>query len=164
MYERNKILELFEEQKDFYEEKVESGIERYRKGDATIIVTDKNGKPVVNAKISAKQTSHEFKFGANLFMLDELETEEKNQTYKKYFADVFNMATLPFYWSTLEPERNKTRYDKNSSKIYRRPAPDLCLEFCEKHGIEPRDASRCNQLLCRRLSALRQHQEERRTS
>jgi len=139
MYERNKILELFEEQKDFYNQKVENGIERYRKGDATIIVTDKNGNPVLNAKISAKQTTHEFKFGANLFMLDELETEEKNQTYKKYFADVFNMATLPFYWSTLEPERNKTRYDKDSPKIYRRPAPDLCLEFCEKHGIEPRE-------------------------
>ena len=82
MTDRKRVLELFEEQKDFYNQKVENGIERYRKGDAVINVTDQNGKPVVNAKISVKQTSHEFKFGANLFMLDELETEEKNQTYK----------------------------------------------------------------------------------
>jgi GH35 family endo-1,4-beta-xylanase len=49
------------------------------------------------------------------------------------------MATLPFYWNTLEPERNKPRYAKDSAKVYRRPAPDLCIEFCEKHGIEPRE-------------------------
>ena len=27
---------------------------------------------------------------------------------------------------------------KNSPKVYRRPAPDLCLEFCNAHGIEPK--------------------------
>ena len=72
-------------------------------------------------------------------MLDELESEGKNEKYKKYFSDVFNMATLPFYWDALEPERGKPRYAKDSPKIYRRPAPDLCIEFCEKHGIEPRE-------------------------
>ena len=72
-------------------------------------------------------------------MLDKLETEKKNEAYKKAFVDVFNMATLPFYWDTLEPERGKPRYAKDSPKVYRRPAPDLCIEFCEKHGIEPRE-------------------------
>ena len=72
-------------------------------------------------------------------MLDELETEEKNEKYKKYFAETFNMATLPFYWRDLEPEKGKPRYDKDSVKIYRRPAPDLCMEFCEQNGIEPRE-------------------------
>jgi len=139
MSDRRRVLESFEEHKEYTEKRVSEGIEKYRKGDAEIIVTDKNGKPLTDIKIRAVQKSHEFKFGANLFMLDELETEEKNEKYKKYFADVFNMATLPFYWSTLEPERNKPRYDKNSPKIYRRPAPDLCIEFCEKNGIEPRE-------------------------
>ena len=63
-------------------------------------------------EIKAKQKSHEFRFGANLFMLDELETEEKNEKYKKHFADVFNMATLPFYWDATEPEKEKTRNTK----------------------------------------------------
>ena len=49
------------------------------------------------------------------------------------------MATLPFYWDTLEPERGKPRYAKDSPKVYRRPAPDLCIEFCEENGIEPRE-------------------------
>ena len=139
MNDRRRILELFDEQKDFLDEKVNSGIETHRKGYANIALTDGEGNVVSNAKIRLTQKSHEFKFGANLFMLDELETEEKNELYKKYFADVFNMATLPFYWKDTEPEKGKTRYGKNSEKIYRRPPADLCIEFCEKHGIEPRE-------------------------
>jgi GH35 family endo-1,4-beta-xylanase len=139
MSEKRKILELFEEQKDLVNERVTQGIETYRKGDGKISIVDQNGKPVKNAKVKLVQKNHEFRFGANLFMLDELETEEKNKKYKKYFSEIFNMATLPFYWDTLEPEKGKPRYAKDSEKIYRRPAIDLCIEFCEKHGIEPRE-------------------------
>ena len=139
MNNRRNILELFEEQKDFWEARVASGIEQHRKGDGRIKVVDQNGKPLSGVKVKLKQKSHAFRFGANIFMLDELETDEKNEAYKKHFADVFNMATLPFYWDTLEPERGKPRYEKDSPKVYRRPAPDLCIEFCEKHGIEPRE-------------------------
>ena len=139
MSERRKIFELFEENKDFFDKKVSQGIERYRKGDARIYLVDSSGDAISGAQVSLKQLSHEFRFGANLFMLDELETEEKNDKYKKYFSELFNMATIPFYWDALEPKRGRTRYRKDSSKIYRRPAPDLCLEYCEKHGIEPRE-------------------------
>ncbi len=139
MCSRRKVLELFEEQKDYLNKKVTEGIEKYRKGDASIHLTDENGAPLKNARIKVRQRSHEFRFGANIFMLDELETEEKNEQYKKYFAETFNMATLPFYWDGVEPERNKPRYAKDSPKVYRRPAIDLCIEFCEKHGIEPRE-------------------------
>ncbi len=139
MNERRKILDLFEEQKDLVEERVSSGIEQHRKGNGIIKLIDKNGAPVAGAKIKLTQKNHQFRFGANIFMLDELETEEKNEAYKKAFVDVFNMATLPFYWDTLEPERGKPRYAKDIPKVYRRPAPDLCIEFCEKHGIEPRE-------------------------
>ena len=139
MSDRRKVLELFEEQNDTWRKRAAEGIERYRKGDGVVTVVDEAGNPVSNAKIKLTQKTHEFRFGANLFMLDELETDEKNEKYKKYFSDVFNMATLPFYWDALEPERGNPRYAKDSPKIYRRPAPDLCIEFCEKHGIEPRE-------------------------
>ncbi len=139
MSNRRNVLELFEEQKEFVDKKVSEGIEKYRKGDFKLTLTDANGKPIPNARVKFNQKSHEFKFGANLFMLDELETPEKNEAYKKYFAELFNMATLPFYWDATEPEKGKQRYDKDSPKIYRRPPIDLCIEFCEKHGIEPRE-------------------------
>lgn len=118
---------------------VQPNIEKYRKGFANLKLIDKAGNPIKNAKIKAVQKKHEFKYGANIFMLDELETEEKNQLYKKYFKETFNMATVPFYWKDLEPVEGNPRYDKNSPKIYRRPATDLCIEFCEENGIEPRE-------------------------
>jgi len=139
MNDRRKILELFEAQSEYMNDRVNNGIEAYRKGYAEITVKDENGNAIPDAKIKAVQKTHEFKFGANLFMLDELESDEKNEKYKEVFADTFNMATLPFYWSTLESERGKPRYDKNSPKVYRRPAPDLCIEYCKEHGIEPRE-------------------------
>ncbi len=134
-----KILEEFEKKADLIAERADGGIEKYRKGDATVQVTDASGKPVAGARVTVKQVSHAFRFGANIFMLDELESEEKNEAYKKRFAETFNMATLPFYWDTLEPERGKPRYGKDSPRVYRRPTPDLCIEYCEKHGIEPRE-------------------------
>lgn len=134
-----RILKLFEEQKETMTERITRGIETYRKGEGRIRVVDREGRPVAKAEVKLCQRSHEFRFGANLFMLDELETDEKNEAYKKYFSELFNMGTLPFYWDALEPERGMTRYTKDSPKIYRRPTPDLCLEFCESHGIEPRE-------------------------
>ena len=139
MSDQKNILSIFHEKEDLWKARSADGIERYRKGDAHLKLTDKDGNPVSNAKIKIKQQTHEFRFGANIFMLDELETEEKNQAYKEAFADVFNMATLPFYWNALEFEKGKPRYAKDSPKIYRRPSPDLCIEFCEAHGIEPRE-------------------------
>lgn len=139
MNERWKVLELFDQNKDELDAKVAQGIEKYRKGNARLRITDADGNPIRSAEVKVAQRTHEFRFGANIFMLDELETEEKNQSYKQYFADVFNMATIPFYWDALEPVRGQPRYRKDSPKVYRRPSPDLCLEFCEAHGIEPRE-------------------------
>ena len=70
-----------------------------------------------------------------MFLLDEFETEEKNKIYRKSFPEVFNYAIAPFYWDDLEPEKGKPRYEKNSPKIYRRPSPDLVLEYCNENNI-----------------------------
>ena len=131
MNERRKVLELFEQQKAYTQEITGNNIEKYRKTDATITVKGKDGKPVTNARISVKQTGHAFKYGANLFMLDELESDEKNQRYREIMASFGNMATLPFYWDATEPEKGKTRYEKDSVRLYRRPPIDLCMEFCK---------------------------------
>ena len=85
MSDRRKVLDLFEEQNDTWRKRAAEGIERYRKGDGVVTVVDEAGNPVSNAKIKLTQKTHEFRFGANLFMLDELESEEKNEKYKKYF-------------------------------------------------------------------------------
>ena len=87
MNERRKVLELFEKNNDYMCERINSGIEQNRKGYAQILVIDKDKKAVSGAKVRIKQKTHEFKYGANLFMLDEFETQEKNELYRKYFSE-----------------------------------------------------------------------------
>lgn len=138
MNERNGVLIDFDRKQDWFNEKTAAGIEANRKAFAWLKAVDANGAPVTDAHWKITQKTHDFKYGANLFMLDEFEQKEQNDAYRKQFADAFNIATLPFYWSTLEPEQGKPRFAKDSPKIYRRPAPDLCVEFCRAHGIEPK--------------------------
>lgn len=71
-------------------------------------------------------------------MLDELENDDDNLKYRESFKKYFNLATVPFYWDGLEPEEGKPRYDKNSPKVWRRPSPDRCIEYCEENGITPK--------------------------
>lgn len=124
------------EHRELLEKRATSSIDKHRKGSAKVEVTDKNGKPIVGKKVKITQVSHDFKYGANIFMLDEFSSAEDNAKYRENFKKYFNLATIPFYWDAIEPEEGKTRYGKDSPKIYRRPAPDLCLEYCNENGID----------------------------
>ncbi len=134
---RADLLASFRENEALYNEKL-SDIEKYRKGKKKIRILDKNGDPVSNKRVKITQKTHEFKYGANIFLLDEFPTEEENKIYRDTFHRYFNLATLPFYWAELEPEEGKLRFDKDSPKMYRRPAPDLCLDYCNEHGVTPK--------------------------
>ena len=138
MSRKDNVLKHFNRQRHETEARVNADIEKYRKGTMKIAVTDENGNAKKDVKLIAKQKSHAYKYGANLFMLDEFETEEKNKQYRQKFAEAFNLATLPFYWNSTEPEKGRTRYSKDSEKLYRRPPADLCLEYCKEKGIEPK--------------------------
>lgn len=139
MGRREEVFKYFKKYEDETNDRIQNGIEQNKKGFARICVTDKDGAPVKGVKLQISQKRHEFLYGANLFMLDELETEAKNDKYKESFKNIFNAATLPFYWDALEPEEGKPRFGKDSVKIYRRPVPDLCLEYCEQNGITPKE-------------------------
>lgn len=115
---------------------INEGIEKNRKGYFSICIEGCDS-------IHVKLIKHKFRFGCNLFMLDEFPDKGKNEIYKEKFVDLFNMATLPFYWDATEPQEGKTRYIKDSPEIYRRPPIDRCIEFCEQHGIEPREHALC---------------------
>jgi len=138
MSRKDTALRYFNEQKEYADLRVKSDIETYRKHEMKLNFKSKSGKLPEEITVHAEQKTHEFKFGANIFMLDEFESEEKNKIYREKFPECFNLATVPFYWSDLEPERGKIRFAKDSPKIYRRPATDLCLEYCEEKGIEPK--------------------------
>ena len=131
--DKEKILQSFIENKEILEKRNAEGIEKYRKGDFTLKFTTEGKK-----KVTVKQIKHKFLFGCNAFMLNSFEKAEKEVIYKEKFTKLFNQAVVPFYWGDLEPEEGKLRFDKDSENIYRRPAPDLVLDFCKEYAIEPK--------------------------
>ncbi len=135
---RARYFAAYDEHKAEVDERIADGIERHRKGDARVRITDESGAPLAHKRVTIRQKSHDFKLGANLFLLDEFASDAENAAYRELFRDTFNLATLPFYHSTLEPVEGSPRFAADSPKIYRRPAPDLCLDYCAEAGITPK--------------------------
>ncbi|HML48761.1 MAG TPA: endo-1,4-beta-xylanase [Clostridia bacterium] len=132
------MLQPFEKQRDLMEDRIRWGIEAHRKGYADIRVQNADGVPIPGAHVDICQKSNAFKLGANLFMLDEFKDPAHSAAYRAIFPKLFNYATLPFYWGDLEPEQGNPRFAADSPKVYRRPAPDLCLAYCRENGVTPK--------------------------
>lgn len=128
-------MKYAEEDRELLTSRVERDIEAHRKGYCKVRVLRKDGTPLRNGSVKVTQRTHDFRYGANIFMLDEFPDEELNLRYREEFKRHFNLATVPFYWKDLEPEDGHPRFAKDSKKIYRRPAPELCVEYCEESGI-----------------------------
>lgn len=130
---RNYILEHFFQNEESLNGRNAEGIEKYRKGNFSIVLP-KGTKGAVKIK----QTKHRFLFGSTAFMLGCFEKSEKQALYERAFANLFNQAVVPLYWSDLEPQEGKLRFRRDSDFVYRRPPVDACLEFCARYGIEPK--------------------------
>ncbi len=113
MTRRETALKYFREQKESVRQRVRNGIELNRKRDAVLRIESDSPLPD-DLTVRAVQRTHEFRFDANLFMLDEFESKEKNVAYRRKFPEIFNLATVPFYWRDFEPERGKPRFAKGS--------------------------------------------------
>ena len=116
--------------------RIDDGIRTHRQSDAVVETTSYDGKPLSGIRIRVQQQSSPFHFGANIFKLGDYPSAESNCRYEEAFCALFNGATVPFYWRSLEPEQGRPRYTINSKpRIARRPPPDLVVEFCGKHGL-----------------------------
>ncbi len=100
-------------------------IDKNRKSDAVVRVVDSAGQPVKEARITVTQTGHEFLFGCNIYGFDQSRNPAFNAAYKKRFAELFNYATVGFYWRWYETERGRPRY-ANTDKV---------VAWCAEHGI-----------------------------
>ncbi len=87
-------------------------IERYRKGQVVVKVLNRQGRPIPNATLTIEQNRHAFLFGCNIFPLFDYQGEQ-HERYAKQFADLFNYATLPFYWGAYEPEQGRPQPEQN---------------------------------------------------
>ena len=131
---------------------IDERIEKHRKADGEFEVSVPDG---VDVKV--EQVSHAFQFGSHIFNFDQLGRDDWNDLYKATFTNLWNSATLSFYWKGMEPQEGAPRYDagpRDNAKFwnsvsgmsaeaksqfieYRRPAPDPILDFCEANGISP---------------------------
>lgn len=123
--------EYFHIWNDAVQEKIDQDIETYRKTDASFSLEN----VPAHTPIQVEQLSHAFLFGANTFLFGDLKTPENNARYEDSFGELFNAATIAFYWKALEPEQGKPRYTPDSPYMYRRPATDPVVDFCESKGI-----------------------------
>lgn len=115
--------------------RIEEGIRLHRQSDAVIRVADYAGKPLPGVRVRAVQHDSSFHFGSNIFKLGDYADEKLNRDYADAFCALFNGATAPFYWRTLEPEPGRPRFAGHSVPIARRPPPDRVVRFCEERGL-----------------------------
>lgn len=106
-------------------EQTNDRIEQYRKGDATLALTGADGKPLADTEVTVELARHSFLFGCNLMAFQSFLTPELNKTYEDRFADLFNYATLPFYWYLYEAEKGKPNYAQT----------EAMLAWCDAHHI-----------------------------
>lgn len=118
------------------EHQVEAGIREHRMGDLVFSITDAQGRRVRNLDVTVEQVEHDFRFGANIFLLGNApEDDPREQKYRQTFRELLNAATTPLYWRDLEPEPGQLRFGTDSPFVYRRPPVDPVLAFAEEAGL-----------------------------
>jgi GH35 family endo-1,4-beta-xylanase len=103
----------------------DAAIQELRVGPASVTVQDQNGNPLTGATVSIEQIDHDFLFGCNLMGYGQYGNQTQNELYKSRFADVFNYATLSFYWSAFEPVQGQPRYDETN----------FIVDWCQQNNI-----------------------------
>ena len=85
----------------------------HRRCSAQVTVRAADGQPLANTQVTVAQRKHKFLFGCIGFEFIELVNDEPSangedlEKMAELWFDLFNFATLPFYWGNFEPERGK---------------------------------------------------------
>jgi len=82
----------------------------HRFGEATLTVVDAAGTPLPETELVVEQTRHAFGFGNIGFDFVGLANgagDADTEHLADLYTDVFNTATLPFYWGRFEPRRGE---------------------------------------------------------
>ena len=89
---------------DEIEQRIREGIEKNRKGDFLL-------KTKAGEKVAVKLKNHKFRFGCNMFMLDEIpDDKHKNEIYKEKLKEFFNMASDMLNIPKFQIETSNIRY------------------------------------------------------
>lgn len=89
---------------------------RHRVGEVTLTVRGRDGQPLADSPVTVSQHRHAFAFGNIAFDLLRLLDSQRHEDaapgervgldqYGDLLLNLFNTATLPFYWGRYEPSR-----------------------------------------------------------
>lgn len=86
----------------------------HRLGHATVTLRGRDGAPLAGRDVVVEQTRHAFGFGNIGFSLIALangestgEARERDERLAQQWLELFNQATLPFYWARFEKVRGE---------------------------------------------------------
>lgn len=88
----------------------QSRIEQHRMADMVVQVVDAAGNPVADASVRVEQTRHAFLFGSNIFAWGHLDDPQLEEAYRRQFAELFNFATIGFYWAAYESRQGQPNH------------------------------------------------------
>src|SRR5690242_14448078 len=91
---------------------------RHRVGEVTLTVRGRDGQPLADSAVTVRQHRHDFAFGNIAFDLLRLLGAPRHEDaaageslsldrYADLWLNLFNTATLPFYWGRYEPRRGE---------------------------------------------------------
>ncbi|MDR3070689.1 MAG: endo-1,4-beta-xylanase [Propionibacteriaceae bacterium] len=101
-----------------------------------------DGVPQAEVEVTIEQTKHEFIFGNAAFcLIDHANGIGKpgDQALADLWFDLFNAATLPFYWGEFEPERGKPHTGRllNAAKWFTDNGAGLKGHPLTWHTVQP---------------------------
>jgi GH35 family endo-1,4-beta-xylanase len=109
----------------------EERIRRCRKSPAVVEVVSA-ARPAPEAVVQIQQTRHRFLFGCNIFLWRPIDaarpdnpTARLQEAYRQRFADLFNYATLGFYWWGYESQAGQPRHEYT----------EQVARWCQAHQI-----------------------------
>ena len=105
-------------------------IEKNRKGDLTVVVKDKAGKPVRNAEVAVRMKKHAFLFGTAVAGASFNSTRMSPEDLAKYKQQILQL----FNFSVMENETKWPQWANEAS----RPATLAVIDWLRENGVQVR--------------------------
>ena len=106
--------------------RAEQDIEKYRKGDFTVVLVGPDGKPLRNAEVCIELTRHQFNFGTNLFGISKYpDGNAFKRVALQTIKDIFNQVVVCDYW-------HNNRFKPGDKQ------PFLDIEWAQVNGLRTR--------------------------
>lgn len=131
----------------FMQNVIYPNIEKYRKSDALITLTDAGGRPIQNVTCNIRQVSSSFHFGSILPPFEKPSSTPKGEDVSPpvkqeeldFFRPLFNFSIIGYSgkWNLIEPEEGKPKFLDLDRYVDWCTTNDIGLEYHFVSGYQP---------------------------